>query len=575
MKKIKSAMPILLLAVSASMLVPGTSNAREWSTGPNGTYNLDTFRDLKRDSLSERIKKLEIDIRYADRSGYSIKKKARLEAKLAKLQIRLDALDGKDRERRSKKYGVTSPRLSDSETSDRPAEVSIPQLQVVDVAPSIERVKLPTLSEQRETKLREDFYSFPTRVGSDLAWPSTSSSLDAPDIRKDMSTFDYQAQRESSSLVPVTGTKEERVRLLEEKLSKSQSVSRAYNIVDGQKIYRTRSHSPVNGLPVYWEFSNSGLGGNTYSYSDSRLSDDKAWHQDNMHCSDSKGDPGFNLNRLADCGGLDRTQLSNQDLSGISMKGITASSAQFNCSNFNSTKLPNGKMVNANLIGLNRDCTFNSDGSFSEGPDYNKLEANTKTVFTNANLSGAILYLANLRDADLSGANIRGADFRNTDLRGANLEGAILRYEPAMMTSNKFAGAKFDIKTTKLPTIEGHSRGMTIVEAIQYGMIPYDGEKQLSIVADVTKPICSVGQEEERSNCTALPQITFYDPISGEIHESGSTRIPVGEQATARDITFLNRYEKAGILGADIKSGINFEDSAIIFRKADVEAISE
>jgi hypothetical protein len=44
-----------------------------------------------------------------------------------------------------------------------------------------------------------------------------------------------------------------------------------------------------------------------------------------------------------------------------------------------------------------------------------------------ANLRGANLCGANLRDADLRGANLRGADLRDADLRDANLRGADLR----------------------------------------------------------------------------------------------------------------------------------------------------
>ncbi len=44
-----------------------------------------------------------------------------------------------------------------------------------------------------------------------------------------------------------------------------------------------------------------------------------------------------------------------------------------------------------------------------------------------ANLGGADLYGANLRDANLGGADLRGADLRGADLRDANLGGADLR----------------------------------------------------------------------------------------------------------------------------------------------------
>ncbi|EDS1605712.1 pentapeptide repeat-containing protein [Salmonella enterica subsp. enterica serovar Uganda] len=44
-----------------------------------------------------------------------------------------------------------------------------------------------------------------------------------------------------------------------------------------------------------------------------------------------------------------------------------------------------------------------------------------------ADLCGANLRGANLRDADLRGANLRDADLRGADLRGANLRGADLR----------------------------------------------------------------------------------------------------------------------------------------------------
>ena len=44
-----------------------------------------------------------------------------------------------------------------------------------------------------------------------------------------------------------------------------------------------------------------------------------------------------------------------------------------------------------------------------------------------ANLYGANLRAADLRDADLRGANLYGANLRDTDLRGANLRGANLR----------------------------------------------------------------------------------------------------------------------------------------------------
>ncbi len=51
------------------------------------------------------------------------------------------------------------------------------------------------------------------------------------------------------------------------------------------------------------------------------------------------------------------------------------------------------------------------------------LEAAVKC---NADLIGANLRDANLRDADLIGANLRGADLRDADLIGANLRGANL-----------------------------------------------------------------------------------------------------------------------------------------------------
>ncbi|EAO6995729.1 pentapeptide repeat-containing protein [Salmonella enterica] len=44
-----------------------------------------------------------------------------------------------------------------------------------------------------------------------------------------------------------------------------------------------------------------------------------------------------------------------------------------------------------------------------------------------ADLCGANLRGANLRDADLRGADLRGANLRDADLRGANLRGANLR----------------------------------------------------------------------------------------------------------------------------------------------------
>ncbi|ECD4946983.1 pentapeptide repeat-containing protein [Salmonella enterica subsp. enterica serovar Muenchen] len=44
-----------------------------------------------------------------------------------------------------------------------------------------------------------------------------------------------------------------------------------------------------------------------------------------------------------------------------------------------------------------------------------------------ANLSGADLYGADLRDANLRGADLYGADLRGADLRGADLYGADLR----------------------------------------------------------------------------------------------------------------------------------------------------
>ena len=56
----------------------------------------------------------------------------------------------------------------------------------------------------------------------------------------------------------------------------------------------------------------------------------------------------------------------------------------------------------------------------------------TEALKGGANLRGAVLYGANLRNADLYGADLygaclRGADLRNADLRGANLYGADLR----------------------------------------------------------------------------------------------------------------------------------------------------
>ena len=53
-------------------------------------------------------------------------------------------------------------------------------------------------------------------------------------------------------------------------------------------------------------------------------------------------------------------------------------------------------------------------------------EGGERADFSNANLSGADLWNANLRNANLSGADLSGADLWNANLRNANLSGADL-----------------------------------------------------------------------------------------------------------------------------------------------------
>ena len=52
----------------------------------------------------------------------------------------------------------------------------------------------------------------------------------------------------------------------------------------------------------------------------------------------------------------------------------------------------------------------------------------TRANLIGANLGGAYLRDANLKGANLPGANLRGADLRGADLTGANLRGADLSH---------------------------------------------------------------------------------------------------------------------------------------------------
>jgi uncharacterized protein YjbI with pentapeptide repeats len=59
-------------------------------------------------------------------------------------------------------------------------------------------------------------------------------------------------------------------------------------------------------------------------------------------------------------------------------------------------------------------------------PDLNAVRNGDQTQLTNADLSGAALRHANLKDATLTNADLAGADPREADLRSATLDGATL-----------------------------------------------------------------------------------------------------------------------------------------------------
>jgi len=82
--------------------------------------------------------------------------------------------------------------------------------------------------------------------------------------------------------------------------------------------------------------------------------------------------------------------------------------------NLNGANLYNASLRNANLVGAN---LINANLH-----NANLSGANLR----NANLSGANLYNANLHNANLSGANLHNANLRNANLSGANLYNANL-----------------------------------------------------------------------------------------------------------------------------------------------------
>ncbi|EAO8002592.1 pentapeptide repeat-containing protein [Salmonella enterica subsp. enterica serovar Muenster] len=94
-----------------------------------------------------------------------------------------------------------------------------------------------------------------------------------------------------------------------------------------------------------------------------------------------------------------------------------------------------------------------------------------------ADLRGADLRGANLRDADLRGADLRGADLRDADLRGADLRGADL---PDL--TFVILGEKYFISITNGEYVRAGCQNHTVEEWRKYSkheIAEMDGRKAL------------------------------------------------------------------------------------------------
>ncbi|EBS5955225.1 hypothetical protein A4I70_00860 [Salmonella enterica subsp. enterica serovar Uganda] len=99
-----------------------------------------------------------------------------------------------------------------------------------------------------------------------------------------------------------------------------------------------------------------------------------------------------------------------------------------------------------------------------------------------ADLCGANLRGANLRDADLRGANLRDADLRGADLRDADLRGADLRGADLPDLTFVILGEKYFISITNGEYVRAGCQNHTVEEWRKYSkheIAEMDGRKAL------------------------------------------------------------------------------------------------
>jgi uncharacterized protein YjbI with pentapeptide repeats len=124
-----------------------------------------------------------------------------------------------------------------------------------------------------------------------------------------------------------------------------------------------------------------------------------------------------------DLGGIDlsRADFSHADLRGATLKGANLLQANLTGAILNRANLEGANLSQSNPIEAKLQvCRYDRHTVWPEDFNYKSSGA----IGPSANLNGAFLNTAYLRDADLTRANLLGAYMCGTDLRGANLANA-------------------------------------------------------------------------------------------------------------------------------------------------------
>lgn len=383
-------------------------------------------------------------------------------------------------------------------------------------------------------------------------------------------SYNPAASAQALNSRPVQGTMEEKIQQIEARLGLAQSL-------DKDKTYKDPSGR------IVWEYKNVEVADHGYRFSVTRTMGTNQYGTEKMNCIDESNRPGYNPNKLTQCGGLMGVNLSSIDLSGgIDLRGASLSTATMRCTNLQGGQLQGAQIYGADLSGLNRDCS--STDAFKnttvhaathfEGARLSKsslqmanlnssILTNVEAMGTNfkdatlensqlsGNYSGAKFINANLRGAHMNEMNAKGADFRSADFRGSTFSGLIFD------NTTDFTGAKFDINHPEnLP--------FSACYAIMLGMLPYNGEEAADVIiedfyGDATPEsiiMNGYGRDFTTPDCklSILGEAPVPAASTDSVVASASDEQAQDERKPERKVWFTNLLKDSKIVGATLEN---------------------